>query len=150
MQVLRDLPWKFFLLRKSYTSNSELFFFPTLFPKLKIHPQKPSKNCNFQRHKCTKNHGHVESFSLQVLQTEKRRTRRRWKVGAQLVEASSFSQAKTMSQAHETSHCLITHAKSRKNQCPLPSSSSSQTQLQEHGEVFLVILVTILQKYYCC
>jgi hypothetical protein len=58
MQVLRDLPWKYFLLRKSYTSKSELFFFP----KLKIHPQKPSKNCNFQRHKCTKNHGHVESF----------------------------------------------------------------------------------------
>jgi hypothetical protein len=145
MQVLRDLPWKFFLLRKSYTSKSELFFFP----KLKIHPQKPSKNCNFQRHKCTKNHGHVESFSLQVLQTEKRRTRRRWKVGSQLVEASFFSQAKTMSQPNETSHCLITHAKSRKNQCPLPSSSS-QTQLQEHGEVFLVVLVTILRKYYCC
>jgi len=36
MQVLRDLPWKFFLKRKYYTSKSELFFFPTLFPKLKI------------------------------------------------------------------------------------------------------------------
>ncbi len=112
--------------------------------------KSPAKTATFNATNAQRTTATSRVFPFKFSKRKKRRRRRRCKVGAQLVEASSFSQAKTMSQAHETSHCLITHAKSRKNQCPLPSSSSSQTQLQEHGEVFLVILVTILQKYYCC